>query len=217
MATSSTFTFRLDIEEMVSEAYERCGKNPHSLTAHDAVTARRSLNLMFSEWSVRGINYWTLIETTLDMVQGTSSYALPAGTLDVFSAVLRRSSVDTVMRRAALTDYHELPNKSSQGRPTLFFLDRQYTPVMYVWSTPENSTDDIVYWRMAQIEDVTLSQQDADVPYRWTEALVAGLAAKLAMKSAPDRLQILAQEADRQFSFAAGDEREKASLIIVPR
>jgi len=216
MATSGTFTFRLDIEEMVEEAYERCGKNPHVLTAHDASSARRSLNLLFSEWAVRGINYWTLVETTLDMVQGTSSYALPAGTLDVFSAVLRRSNVDTLMRRAALTDYHGLPDKTTQGRPTIFFIDRQYTPVMYVWNTPENATDDIVYWRMVQIEDVTLAQQDADVPYRWTEALVSGLASKLAMKSAPERLEILVMEAERQFSYAAGDEREKASLIIVP-
>jgi len=216
MVTSGTFTFRLTVEEMVEEAYERCGKNPSVLTGHDAVTARRSLNLLFSEWAVRGINYWTLVETTLDMVQGTSSYTLPAGTLDIFTAVLRRSSVDTTMGRIAITDYHGLPDKAEQGRPTVYMLDRQYTPVLYVWLTPENSTDDIVYWRMAQIEDVTLSQQDADVPFRWTEALVSGLAAKLALKSAPDRHPNLLLEAERQFSFASGDEREKASLTIIP-
>ena len=214
MATSGTFPFRMTIDEMVLEAYERCGTRPSALTAYDAESARRSLNLLFSEWSVRGINYWTLVETSQTLTQGQNAYTLPVGTLDVFSAVLRRSSLDTLMGRISLTDYHGLPDKDSQGRPTVFFLDRQYTSVVYLWNSPENSTDAFVYWRMVQMEDVVTAQQDADVPYRWTEALCSGLAAKLSIKKAPERYDALLAEAERQFGFAAGDEREKSSLTV---
>jgi|TARA_R110000824_G_scaffold105631_2_gene249996 hypothetical protein len=216
MATSGTFTFNLTVDEMITEAYERCEVSPQNLTQYDAETARRSLNLMFTDWSVQGINYWTLVETTQTLTQGTNSYVLPTGTLDVFSMVIRRSNTDSVMQRASLTQYHEQPNKDAQGKPSLFFLDRQLTPVIYVWNSPENSTDQLIYWRMQQIEDISLSNSTADVPVRWTEALCAGLAAKLAVKKNKALLTILQPLATEAFKNAGDDEREKASLKIVP-
>ena len=216
MATSGTFTFRLTVEEMVVEAYERCQIRPSRLTQYDAESARRSLNLLFSDWSVRGINYWAMEEDTQTVTQGTSSYTLDSGTLDIFSMVIRRDSTDTVMQRIGITDYHELPNKTEQGRPTVWVLDRQYTPTIHVWQTPENSTDVLRFWQMKQMEDITTASENADVPYRWTEALCAGLAAKLALKKNPQLLTILEPLADKAFDHASTDEREKASLRINP-
>tara|TARA_R110000824_G_scaffold375959_1_gene567001 strand:- start:211 stop:864 length:654 start_codon:yes stop_codon:yes gene_type:complete len=216
MATSGTFTFRLTVEEMVVEPYERCGIRPSMLTQYDAESARRSLNLLFADWSTRGINYWTMVEDTQTVTQGTSSYALDAGVLDIFTMVLRRDTTDTVMERISVTEYHELPNKTTQGRPTSWMLDRQYTPTIYVWQTPENSTDVLRFWQMKQMEDITTAGEDADIPYRWTEALCAGLAAKLALKKKPEMLQVLEPLADKAFDHASTDEREKASLRIVP-
>lgn len=216
MATSGTFAFRLTVEEMVVEAYERCGIRPSQLTQYDAEAARRSMNLMFTEWSVRGVNYWTMEQGTQTLTQGTNSYALDAGVLDVLTMVLRRSSTDTVMQRVSITDYHALPNKGTQGKPTQWMMDRQYTPVVYVWNSPENSTDQIVYWQMKQVEDILTAGEDADIPYRWTEAVCAGLAAKLSLKKAPDRLTVLSSLAEASFDLAASDEREKASLIVNP-
>ena len=65
MATSGTVAFRPDVEEIISEAYERCGIDPQTRTGDQAVSARRSLNLLFSEWANRGINYWTVSKNTL--------------------------------------------------------------------------------------------------------------------------------------------------------
>lgn len=216
MATSGTFAFRMTVEEFIVEAYERCGVRPSLLTQYDAETARRSLNIMFSEWSVRGINYWTMIQDTQTLTQATASYALDAGTLDVFSMVLRRDSIDTVLQRISISEYNELPNKTDQGKPSQWMLDRQYTPTIYLWQTPENSTDQLIFWRLSQIEDITSSAEDADIPYRWTEAVCAGLAAKLALKKSPDRLAVLEGLAEKAFDFAADDEREKTSLIVRP-
>ena len=216
MATSGTFTFRLTVDDMVTEAYERCGYKASQLTQYDAESARRSLNLLFTDWTVRGINYWTLDQDSITLTAGTSFYSLDAGVLDIYSMVIRRDNTDTVMQRIGISDYNELPNKTQQGKPSSWMLDRQYTPTIYIWQTPENSTDTLVYWQMKQIEDVTLSNQDADVPYRWTEALCSGLAAKLAVKKRPELLTVLAPLADKAFENASTDERERASLRINP-
>jgi len=216
MATSGTFNFRLPAEEMVAESYERCGVDPQTLTQYDAETARRSLNLMFSEWSVRGINYWAVDQQIITTTTSQAKLLLPEGTVGVLTAVLRRSNVDTVMDRISMSDYHELPDKTSTGRPTTFWFDRQYTPNVYLWQTPENNTDQFVFWRVTQIEDVDTPAGDVDVPYRWTEATCAGLAAKLALKKAPDRLDVLVGQAENAFTLAKGDERDRATLRIVP-
>lgn len=219
MATSGTHTFRLDVQEIITESYERAGVDAQIITGYQARAARRSLNIMFSDWATRGINYWTTVETTLALVQGTAAYTLAAGTVDILSAVVRRSGSDTVLARASLTDYNALPNKTTQGRPTQFFFDRQYTPQIYLWQVPENSTDTIVYWSLLQVEDITASNEDADVPYRWTEAMVSGLAYRLATKQPTlnaDRIMLLKGQMDEGFSHAATDEDERATLSIVP-
>ena len=135
MATSGTVAFRPNVEEIIAEAFERCGLDPQTRTGDHAVSARRSINLLFSEFANRGINYWTVTNNTLTLVNGTSSYALPAGTIDIMDAVVRdsSSSTDTIINRITLQEYNQLPNKTSSGKPSQFMIDRQYTPVIYLW------------------------------------------------------------------------------------
>lgn len=219
MATSGSVTFRPEVDEIVTEACERCGVDPTLIDRKIAVSARRSLNLLFSEWSVRGINYWCTTESTLTVTASTRSYTLPAGTVDILTAVLRRSGNDTTMTRLSMTDYNGQSNKTTEGMPTQYFFDRQYTPSIYLWPVPENSTDTLVYWSLSQIEDITASYQDTDIPYRWTEAMCAGLASKLAIKLpnvSPQRMQILFTQAESSFQFASDEEGEKAALRIIP-
>jgi hypothetical protein len=114
-----------------------------------------------------------------------------------------------------MTDYNGQTNKTTEGMPTQYFFDRQYTPQIYLWPVPENSTDTVVYWSVSQTEDITASYQDTDIPYRWTEAMCAGLASKLALKLPnvpPQRLQILLTQAESAFQFASDEEGEKAAL-----
>ena len=88
MATSGTVTFRPNVEEIITEAYERCGIDIQTRTGYQAISARRSLNLLFSEWANRGINYWTVQQRTLSLTADTSSYDLPAGVLDLLDVVI---------------------------------------------------------------------------------------------------------------------------------
>jgi hypothetical protein len=218
MATSGTVAFRPNVEEIITEAFERCGIDTQTRTGDHAKSARRSINLLFSEFANRGINYWTVTSNTLTLVSGTSSYALPAGTIDIMDAVVRdsSSSTDTIINRITLQEYNQLPNKTSSGKPSQFMIDRQYTPVIYLWQVPNTSTYSIVYWALNQQEDVNASNQDADIPYRWSDTICAGLASKLAIKYAPDKFQLLNEMYERSFSFAASSDNDGVSLRIQP-
>ena len=81
MATSGTTSFTMDFTEVAEEAWERAGREMRS--GYDLRTARRSMNLMCIEWQNRGINMWTIDEGTVNLVQGTATYNLPADTIDL--------------------------------------------------------------------------------------------------------------------------------------
>lgn len=218
MATSGTVAFRPDVEEIITESFERCGVDIQTRTGDHAISARRSINLLFSEFANRGINYWTLSQNTLPLVNGTTSYTLPVGTIDILDAVIRDSSsnTDQIINRITIQDYNQLPNKDTAGKPSQYMIDRQYTPVIYFWSVPNTSTYSLVYWAMNQLEDVTLSNQDADIPYRWNDTICAGLASKLAMKYAPEKFQLLNEMYERSFNFAASSDNDGVSLRVQP-
>ena len=215
MATSGSVTFRPNVEEIITEAFERCGIDPQTRTGHHAKSARRSLNLLFSEFSNRGINYWTVTQNTLTLSDGTASYALPAGTVDVMDAVVREDSVDRMINKITIAEYNQIPNKTNEGKPSQYMIDRQYTPVIYFWLVPDK-TYTLNYWAINQLEDITASNQDTDVPYRWTDTICAGLASKLAMKYAPDKFQLLNEVYERAFDFSASSDSDGVSLRVQP-
>ena len=220
MATSGTVAFQPNVEEIITEAFERCGLDPQIQTGDRAVSARRSLNLLFSEWANRGINYWAVEQQTLTLVNGTASYALPVGTIDIIDAVVRDSAgtdtSDQIINRVSIADYNQLPNKSSPGKPSQYMLDKQYTPIAYFWQVPDRTTYSMVYWAIRQLEDVTASNQDADIPYRWNECICAGLASKISLKYANEKFQILNEMYERAFAFAAASDNDGVSLRIQP-
>ena len=165
MTTSGSRDFNLDVAEVIEEAYERCGLEVR--TGYDAKTARRSMNLMFADWANRGLNLWTVKEANFTVTQGTSSYSLAADVVDVLEVVIRRSSTDFEVQRISRSDYATVPNKTTQGRPSQYYLDRQITPVMYLWSTPENSTDQVRYYYVRRIEDADTLVNTTDMPFRF--------------------------------------------------
>jgi hypothetical protein len=161
MTTSGSRDFNLDVAEAIEEAYERIGLEMR--TGYDAKTARRSMNLMFAEWANRGLNLWTVTEDTLTVTQGVSEYTLGTDVVDILDMALRRDGVDLEMERISRSDYLDFPNKTDQGRPSQFYFDRQIAPVINLWQTPENSTDQLVYYYVRRIEDVdTFDQHDGD-------------------------------------------------------
>ena len=221
MATSGTVAFRPDVEQIITEAFEQCGIDAQTRTGDQAVSSRRSMNLLFSEWANRGINYWAVQNNTLTLVSGqTTPYALPVGTIDLIDAVIRDTSgsttTDTVLNRTSIADYNQLPEKTSSGKPSQYMLDKQYIPNLYVWQIPDTSNYSIVYWSINQLEDITASNEEADVPYRWSDCICAGLASKLALKFAPDRFQVLEQVYEKSFDFAASTDNDGVTMRIRP-
>jgi hypothetical protein len=214
MATSGTQTFKLDASDLIEEAYERCGLELR--TGYDAKTARRSLNILMSDWSNRGINLWTVNEATQSLTAGTANYSLDAYTVDVLDAVIRRDGVDYNMERIGRSEYQNLPKKTTEGRPTQYWVDRQSTPVIYLYPTPENSTDQLRFYRTERVEDVNALTNDVDVPSRFIAPLVSGLAYHLAVKKAPERAQGLKMIYEEEMARAEAEDRERVSMRIVP-
>jgi len=220
MATSGTVAFRPDVEEIIAESFERVGMDAQNMTGYQALAARRSLNLLFSEFANRGINYWAVQNNTLALTQGTSTYTLPAGTIDLIDVVIRETTgsttTDTIVQRISISEYNQLPNKSDTGKPSQYMLDKQYTPVMYLWQVPDTNSYSLVYWSINQLEDISASNQDADIPYRWSDCICAGLASKLALKYQPDKFNLLNQVYERAFEFAASTDNDGVTLRVRP-
>ena len=214
MTTSGTRTFNLDVAEVIEEAYERCGLEVR--TGYDAKTARRSLNLMFADWANRGLNLWTVAQGTTNLVQGTSTYTLGADVIDILEMVLRRSGTDYEVERISRGEYLNFPNKTDQGRPSQFYLDRKIQPVITLWQAPENSTDVLVYYYVQRIQDADTLVNTTDAPFRFLPCMVAGLAYYLAMKRAPERLQILKAVYEEEFQRAAEEDEDRVALKLQP-
>ena len=214
MTTSGSRDFNLDVAEIIEEAYERCGIEMR--TGYDAKTARRSLNLMFADWANRGLNLWTVAQGTTNLVQGTSTYTLGADVVDILEMVLRRSGTDYEVERISRGEYLNFPNKTDQGRPSQFYLDRKIQPVITLWQAPENSTDVLVYYYVQRIQDADTLVNTTDAPFRFLPCMVAGLAYYLAMKRAPERLQILKAVYEEEFQRAAEEDEDRVALKLQP-
>jgi hypothetical protein len=214
MATSGSRDFNLDVGEIIEEAYERCGLEVR--TGYDARTARRSLNLMFADWANRGINMWTVEQGTITLTQGQAAETLLPDVVDVLEIVLRRNNTDYEVQRISRGDYVTLPNKTTQGRPSQFWFDRQINPVINLWAVPENSTDQIIYYYVQRIEDADNLVNTTDMPFRFYPCMVAGLAYYLAMKRAPERLQLLKSVYEEEFQRAADEDEDRVPLKLQP-
>jgi hypothetical protein len=210
MATSGTYAFSPEIQELCDEAFERAGVDPETLTARHLRSARRSLNLIFSDWSNDGIKLWAIEQETLDLVASTATYNCPDDTIAILEVVLRRAGTDTLIDPMARDEYIAIPDKTTEGRPSQYYLDRgRTTPTITLWQVPENSTDDLIYYRMRQLQDVGNGSNTPDIPYRWNEALTAALAVALARKYRPDRLQLLEGPASDAYRRARTEDRQR--------
>ena len=214
MTTSGTRDFNLDVGEIIEEAYERCGLEVR--TGYDARTARRSLNLMFADWANRGLNLWTVTQTTQALTQGTATYTLDADVVDILEMVLRRDGTDYEMDRISRGEYLDFPNKTDQGMPSQFYFNRQIQPVITLWQTPQNSTDQLVYYYVRRLQDADTMVNTTDMPFRFYPCMVAGLAYYLAMKRAPERMQLLKAVYEEEFMRAADEDRDRVSLFLQP-
>mgnify|MGYP003142466497 CR=1 FL=1 len=214
MATSGSRDFNLDVAEIIEEAYERCGLEVR--TGYDARTARRSLNLMFADWANRGLNLWTVKQGSQALTAGTATYTFDATYTDLLEVVVRRSGTDFELDRMSRSEYLNLPNKTTQGRPSQYYYNRQTVPEITLWATPDSSSDTLVYYYVQRIEDADALVNTTDAPFRFLPCMVAGLAYYTAMKKAPERVQLLKAVYEEEFQRAADEDEDRVPLKLQP-
>jgi hypothetical protein len=220
MTTSGTYTFgNTEQIDIITEAYERVGRNPATLSSNDIDSARRSINYMFSDWANNGPNLWAVDLQSITLLPGVLYYDLEPRTVSILQVYTRTLSgaqaTDLMMSPISRAEYDAIPNKAQLGqRPFQYYFDRTITPRLYIWQAPQNTGITLFYHRMKIQEDAGEFTDSMDAPNRWMEAIAAGLAAKLSVKFAPDRLEFLQGLADGAYTRAAAEDREKVPLRI---
>tara|TARA_R110000787_G_C13241849_1_gene428387 strand:- start:193 stop:741 length:549 start_codon:yes stop_codon:yes gene_type:complete len=178
------------------------------------------MNIMFADWSNRGIQIWEVEQVSLDLVEGTTSYDLNQYDIDVLDAVIRRTTngiqTDFQIDRIDRGEYLDIPNKETKARVTQYYVERTITPKLYVWPAPENSTDTLISYRWKRIQDVNAGAEDIDIPSRFMPCLVTGLAFNLALKKNPEKAGLL-QPLYEQNLVNAIKYDDDGSLHLVPR
>jgi len=159
---------------------------------------------------------WTVRSATATLTKGTSAVTLDATVVDVLEVVLRRDGTDFEINRISRGEYATLPTKTTEGRPSQFYFDRQIVPIINLWATPENSTDQIVYYYVQRIEDADNLVNTTDMPFRFYPCMVAGLAYYIAMKRTPDRLQMLKTVYEEEFQRASDEDEDRVPLKLQP-
>ena len=220
MATSGTFNFNLDIDEVIQEATEMIGGE--QTLGHTPASARRSINLMLKDWQNRGILLWTTYTTLVTVSTSVTSYALASDTLDALEVVLRRDNTDLQLERISFEEYQIIPNKKQTGRPTQFTIKRNRdNPTIFLWPIPENTTDILNIEGIRELEDVNRSaEQNADMPKRFLPPLTCGLSYYLSMKTPGiegDRIGMLKANYEELLKTAFEEDRERANLFLRPK
>jgi hypothetical protein len=246
MTTSGTSSFNLDLNNLIEEAFERCGTELRS--GYDMRTARRSLNLLTIEWANRGINLWTVEQGSFPVYQNKITYDLPVDTIDLLDHVIRTGTgpnqTDINISRISESTYSTIPNKLATGRPIQIWVNRQSgakypaggrpngtdattgvdSPQINLWPSPDQGTlaapyYTFVYWRLRRIQDAGNGLNTQDIPFRFLPCMVAGLAYYLSLKipEATSRIEMLKMSYEEQWAMASTEDREKASVRFVPR
>lgn len=223
--TSGTWGYQATTAEIVLEAFERCQLGAASITADMMTSARRSMNLILtSDWANRGPNLWAIDLFPIYLGTGLATYSLPANTVCLLDVYLRvnagqSTQVDYTLYPISRTDYANTPNKTTQAQPTVFYFNRQENPNVTFWASPDDNGPYIVNaYRLRTLQDSQVSLGEVpDIPTRFTEALCAAMAFRLAVKYAkPDRAIALKSLADEAWTLAMQEDRERVTIFVGP-
>ena len=234
MATSGTTTFEkgFSISDIVEESFERIGIQ--GVSGYQLKGARRSLNILFQEWSNRGLHYWEVKNNLITLVDGQAVYTMYRSTADgtsdatavygvddILEASYRNASaVDTPLTKINRSGYQSLSNKTSEGQPTQYFVQRfidRVTITLYLTPGSSQAGNFINYYYASRIQDAGAYTNDADVPYRFVPCMVAGLAYYLAVKFSPERIQPLKLLYEDELARALEEDGSSSSSFITPK
>ena len=223
MATSGTYNFSMDIDEVIQEATEMIGGE--ITLGEEPRSARQSINLLLQDWQNRGIQLWTIGTTAVTVTTSTTAYTLADQNIDILEAVINvqsgDGSTDLQLNRISMEEYLKIPRKTQTGRSSQYAVRRDRDNIVVsLWPLPDNSTNILKLETVKYIEDVSRSNQTADISRRFLLALTAGTAYFMSMKRPgvdPSRINMIKQEYEERLSRAQEEDRERASMLIRPR
>jgi hypothetical protein len=234
VATSGTTVFEnsFSIDEVIEEAYERIGYQLAS--GYDLKSARRSLNIMFQEWANRGLHYWEVANNSITLVDGQATYTMYRstddgtsdataiyGVDDILEAAYRNSSsVDFPLTKINRSEYQALSNKTDEGTPTQYFVQRfidKVTITLYLTPGSTEAGNTINYYYVKRIQDAGAYTNVSDVPYRFVPCMVSGLAYYLSQKKAPQRTAELKLLYEDELQRALTEDGSSSSSYITPK
>jgi hypothetical protein len=224
MATSGQTAFDLDIDEIIEEAYERCAIRTNA--GYDLRSARRSLNLLFSEWGNRGVHLWKVALVENALVSGQAEYATPSTTSDVLEAFVSSTAAasntsntqDVSLTKIDRSTYSALPNKLATGQPSQYYVERQINPKIFLYQAPDlNTYTTLKYYIVKRIEDAGAYTNQADVAYRFLPCMCSGLAYYLAMKKNPNLVQQNKLIYEDELKRALDEDGQRTSTFITPQ
>jgi len=231
--TSGTATFdkTFAIDEIIEEAYERIGMQ--GVSGNQLRQARRSLNIMFQEWANRGLHYWEVANNSITLVDGQATYTMfrstgdgtssttaVYGVDDVLEASYRNNNVDTPLTKIARSAYQALSNKTSEGTPTQYFVQRlidRVTITLYLTPGSTEAGKFINYYYVKRIQDVGDYTNAADVPYRFVPCMASGLAFYLSQKFKPQLVQQMKLLYEDELQRALSEDGSPSSTYISPK
>ena len=232
--TSGTTTFEkgFSISDIIEESYERIGIQ--GVSGYQLKGARRSLNIMFQEWANRGLHYWEVGNNSITLVSGQSVYTIYRSTADgtsdataiygvddILEASYRNSSsVDTPLTKINRSSYQALANKTSTGTPSQYFVQRfidKITITLYLTPGSTEAGNYLNFYYVKRIQDAGAYTNDVDVPYRFIPCMIAGLAYYLAIKFAPERVQMLKMLYEDELNRALTEDGSSSSSFITPK
>lgn len=222
MTSSGTYSYSPSIGSLVLDAFDRIQLRPTALLTEHLTRAQSETNLLLAQWSNKQVNLWKSELQTVTLVAGTESYTLPARTINILIAYISTTSDGTVIDRVvtpiSTVEYGSIPNKSLQAPPTVYWFNRQATPVLYMWPVPDDTTTYTLKLQTAvQVQDAAMaSGETPDIPYRFIDAFVAGLAHRLARVYAPALEAQRKADADEAWATAAAQDTEAVPLYITP-
>ena len=232
--TSGTTVFdkNFAIDEIIEEAYERIGMQ--GVSGNQLRMARRSLNIMFQEWANRGLHYWEVANNSITLVDGQATYTMfrstgdgtsdataVYGVDDVLEAVYRNSSnVDTPLTKINRSTYQGLSNKTSEGTPSQYFVQRfidKVTITLYLTPGSTEAGNTINYYYVKRIQDVGDYTNATDVPYRFVPCMASGLAYYLSQKFKPELTQNMKLLYEDELQRALAEDGSSSSSYITPK
>lgn len=217
MASSGTFAFAPSNAELLLQAFARAGVRRPAVTSEHMLNARMELNLLFSEWANKQVNLFDVVLTTQALTPGTASYSVAASTVMILDAYISPSgstTTDRIILPISRSEYASYPDKVTNGTPSVYWFNRLVSPTITLWQPPE-AADTLKYYRVTQIEDAnTASGETPGVPYRWYDALVAGLAHRLARIYGPTLEAAREKDAMAAWSLAAVQDVEDVPMSV---